>query len=374
MLQTLRRNGVSTLKYLGTTEVHTYAFSVAANAILSFFPAAVLLLTMSRRVFHSPSMVSAIKRMLAAYLPSNQGFIVATVDAMSATHKIQLFSIVMLFISCTGVFEPLEVALNSVWGFKSRNYLMNQIVSLGLALCCGVLALLSVAGTAGVWAPAAEAQVWLGNHIGTGVVYSLVDQINMTIQFIALKDIWNDCQRADLLPDLLAAAEWKSAVQSGAAGGNHYGRGVGDCEGDLCGLPAIAGLSRGIRTLLCLRNPDFLGFFLGSAAAGRSTSFRTGPAHGAEAVALTPQKPMSRRRKDVTSKAIVWKARYWLLVHGCASSGRIIRSDNRHPDGVPVWLIVSPIIGPGAGGTAWGWLPGVPMYQSIHSVTVLYQS
>src|SRR5271167_4260188 len=90
MLQTLRRNGLSTLKYLGTTEVHTYAFSVAANAVLSFFPASVLLLTLSRRCFHSPSMVSAIKRMLAAYLPSNQGFIVATVDSMSATHKVQL--------------------------------------------------------------------------------------------------------------------------------------------------------------------------------------------------------------------------------------------------------------------------------------------
>jgi YihY family inner membrane protein len=187
MLQTLRHNGMSTLKYLGTTEVHTYAFSVAANAILSFFPAAVLLLTISRRVFHSPSMVGAIKRMLTAYLPSNQAFIVSTVDSMSATHKIQLFSIVMLFISCTGVFEPLEVALNSVWGFKSRNYLMNQVVSLGLALGCGVLALLSVAGTAGVWAPAAEAQVWLGHHVGTGIFYSLVDQINLTIQFIALK-------------------------------------------------------------------------------------------------------------------------------------------------------------------------------------------
>ena len=187
MLQTLRRNGISTLKYLGTTEVHTYAFSVAANAILSFFPASVLLLTISRRLFHSPSMASAIKRMLAAYLPSNQGFIVSALDAMSSTHKIQLVSIVMLFISCTGVFLPLEVALNSVWGFKSRNYLMNQLVSLGLAMGCGILALLSVAGTAGVWAPAAEAQLWLGDHIGTGIVYSLVDQVNLTIQFIVLK-------------------------------------------------------------------------------------------------------------------------------------------------------------------------------------------
>ena len=34
MLQTLRHNGMSTLKYLGTTEVQTYAFSGAANAIL----------------------------------------------------------------------------------------------------------------------------------------------------------------------------------------------------------------------------------------------------------------------------------------------------------------------------------------------------
>ena len=187
MLQTLRRNGKSTLQYLGTTEVHTYAFSVAANAILSFFPAAVLLLTLSRRVFHSPSMVSAIKRMLAAYLPSNQAFIIRHVDALATSHKIQMFSIVMLLISCTGVFEPLEVALNSVWGFKSRNYLMNQVVSLGLALCCGVLALLSVAGTAGVWAPAAAAQMWLGSHIGTGLIYSMVDKINLTIQFIALK-------------------------------------------------------------------------------------------------------------------------------------------------------------------------------------------
>jgi membrane protein len=187
MLQTLRRNGMSTLKYLGTTEVHTYAFSVAANAILSFFPASVLLLTISSRVFHSPAMKDAIKRMLLAYLPSNQKFIIDAVVSMAATHKIQLISIVMLFISCTGVFEPLEVALNSVWGFKSRNYLMNQLVSLGLALGCGVLALLSVAGTAGIWAPAAQAQLWLGDHIGNGVVYSMVDKINLTIQFVALK-------------------------------------------------------------------------------------------------------------------------------------------------------------------------------------------
>ena len=47
---------LSTVKYLLRTEVHTFAFSVAANAILSFFPFVLLLMTIIRRVFHSTVM------------------------------------------------------------------------------------------------------------------------------------------------------------------------------------------------------------------------------------------------------------------------------------------------------------------------------
>ena len=190
MLQTLRRNGWSTLKYLGTTEVHTYAFSVAANAILSFMPVAVLMLTVSRKILHSRSMSNAILSMIKAFLPLDQGtqtLIASWVTSQSRGHAIELFSLVMLFISCTGVFEPLEVALNSVWGFKSRNYLMNQIVSLGLALGCGLLAFASAAATAGVWAPTSAAQDWMNDHLGTGFLYTVVTFINTTLQQVVLK-------------------------------------------------------------------------------------------------------------------------------------------------------------------------------------------
>src|SRR5690242_10348850 len=54
----------ATLKYLTRTEVHTYAFSVAANAILSFFPFIVLIMTVVRRVFHSRAMYDVIEQML----------------------------------------------------------------------------------------------------------------------------------------------------------------------------------------------------------------------------------------------------------------------------------------------------------------------
>lgn len=132
--------------YLGQTEVHTYAFSVAANAILSLFPFIVMLYTVARRVFHSPAMVAEIGNILHSLLPSNQDFVVRNMSLLvNPRGSVQVASMVMLLISSSGVFLPLEVALNQVWGVtKNRSYLMNQAVSLGLAMAVGVLALLVV--------------------------------------------------------------------------------------------------------------------------------------------------------------------------------------------------------------------------------------
>lgn len=148
---TVRRRGWDTIRYLTETEVHTYAFSVAANAILSFFPFVVLMLTICRRVFHSQAMYEIVLNLLRDYLPSNRDFVVKNMRALASAHgKAQVFSLCMLLVTSTGIFLPLEVALNRVWGFdKNRSYLANQLLSLGLAFCCGMLAMGSVALTAG---------------------------------------------------------------------------------------------------------------------------------------------------------------------------------------------------------------------------------
>ena len=146
----LRRYGWPTLRYLTQTEVHTYAFSVAAYSILSLFPLIVLLLTVVRRVFHSQQMYDVILQLLRIYLPSNQDYVIRNLQFLAGVHgRGQVLSLVMLFITSTGIFLPLEVALNSIWGFtKNRSYVMNALVSVGLALACGALALLSVYLTA----------------------------------------------------------------------------------------------------------------------------------------------------------------------------------------------------------------------------------
>lgn len=146
----LRRHGWSTLRYLMQTEVHTYAFSVAANSILSLFPFIVLMLTVVRRVFHSPAMYNVVLELLRDYLPSNKDFVIRNLQFLASVKgRGQVLSLGMLLITSTGVFLPLEVALNSIWGFKkNRSYLMNLVVSLGLAFGCGCLAMLSIALTA----------------------------------------------------------------------------------------------------------------------------------------------------------------------------------------------------------------------------------
>ena len=142
---------ISTVRYLLRTDVHTFAFSVAANSILSFFPFVVLLMTLIRRVFHSRVMLEVVKNDLRDYLPAGQEFVIRNLDAMTnARHRVQIASLIILLVTSTGVFMPLEVALNRIWRFpNNRSYIGNQLIALGLAFGCGVLALLSVALTAG---------------------------------------------------------------------------------------------------------------------------------------------------------------------------------------------------------------------------------
>ena len=141
---------VSLGRYMAQTEVHTYAFSVAANAILSLFPFIVMMFTIARLVFHSAAMESAIADMIRYFLPTGQQFVTKNMEIVAHAHSgVRVASVVMLLISSTGVFLPLEVALNRVWGVtKNRSYFKNQLVSLCLAAGIGTLALISVAITA----------------------------------------------------------------------------------------------------------------------------------------------------------------------------------------------------------------------------------
>jgi membrane protein len=159
---------LSTVKYLMRTDVHTFAFSVAANAILSFFPFVMLMMTLIRRVFHSRVMYDVVLQLLRDYLPAGQDFVIRNLNSMvNSRQRVQFLSLLILLITSSGIFLPLEVALNRIWRFENnRSYLGNQVVSFGLAFACGALALISIALTAG---PVAFME-FLFRGYGTGFV------------------------------------------------------------------------------------------------------------------------------------------------------------------------------------------------------------
>ena len=122
-------------RYLLDSEVHTFAFSVAANAILSFIPFIVLLYTLALSVFHSQAMVSVVNDMVNYFLPSNQALSTKNLAAAVTAHGVQVFSLVMILVACTGIFLPLEVALNQAWGVDQEPQLPSQpAVAFGLAI------------------------------------------------------------------------------------------------------------------------------------------------------------------------------------------------------------------------------------------------
>lgn len=131
------------IRYIFETEVHAYAFSIAANAYLSFFPFTLILLAICRRWLHWESAYHMVLQLLQVHLPSGSESVIHNlVIVAQGRPRLQFVSVFMLLFTSSGVFLPLEIALNKVWGFQhNRSFLKNQGVSLILALIMGILAL-----------------------------------------------------------------------------------------------------------------------------------------------------------------------------------------------------------------------------------------
>ncbi len=135
---------VPTFRYWMQTEVHVFAFSIAANVLLAFFPFLIVSVSLGRLLFDSQVVVAAMDLAFRDFFPSALGDFMHR--NLPAPQPVEFLSIFILLFSANGIFEPLEVGLNKVWGIsKNRSFLRNQIVSFVLIFVCGTLALLSLA-------------------------------------------------------------------------------------------------------------------------------------------------------------------------------------------------------------------------------------
>lgn len=139
-----------TFRYWMQTEVHVYGFSIGANVLLSFFPFLLVMVSVCRHVLHWQAAEDAIYLAFDNLFPGSlPDLLKRNLRYWVTVRGFSWVSIFLLFFTANGVFEPLEVALNKVWGVRvNRSFLRNQIVSLGLILGCGTLVLISLLLTA----------------------------------------------------------------------------------------------------------------------------------------------------------------------------------------------------------------------------------
>src|SRR3984885_7312645 len=136
-----------TFRYWMKTEVHVYAFSVAANVLLSFYPFLIVSVAVASKFFNRVTALAAIDLALNDFFPDALGNFLHNNPPPQG--KIEIISLFLLLFTANGVFEPLEVGLNNVWGIrKNRSFFWNQVVSLALIFMCGGLVLGSLLMTA----------------------------------------------------------------------------------------------------------------------------------------------------------------------------------------------------------------------------------
>lgn len=179
-----------TFRYWMATEVHVYGFSIAANVLLSFFPFLIVISSICQYVLQWPGAVDAIMIALRDYFPDDMvAFIRRNLRyTVNSRGPIQFGSILLLFFTANGIFEPMEVALNRAWGIReNRSFLKNQLVSMGLIFVCGGLVLLSIVFTAAnqlMFANSSFAQSTAASMVAAVFFKSAAIPVTMLILFL----------------------------------------------------------------------------------------------------------------------------------------------------------------------------------------------
>lgn len=131
------------------TETHVYAFSVAANVLLSFYPFLFVILALSRTLLGPTAAIHAVELALQDFFPGQLETSLEKSLIYGTRGHLEFLSIGVLLFTANGVFEPLEVALNRIFGIATnRSFVKNQIVSLILIFTCGALTMVSTLLTA----------------------------------------------------------------------------------------------------------------------------------------------------------------------------------------------------------------------------------
>lgn len=119
--------------------------SIAYHTLLCMFPFLLSLIGLSGFFIEHFDLAERLAIVLDRYLPMKPDFIMQNLESISRSYgQVSLVSLALLLWSSSGVFMPLETALNRAWGVtRERNWWQKRLVALEMALFVGLLVLIS---------------------------------------------------------------------------------------------------------------------------------------------------------------------------------------------------------------------------------------
>ena len=119
--------------------------SIAYYSLLALFPLLLLLLEVSGLFIRRYELYGRLALVLGHYLPVREDFIMRELVGVSRAYgRVSIVSILLLLWSSSGVFLPIERALNRAWEVeKQRSWWRRRLLALEMAGIFGFLAMLS---------------------------------------------------------------------------------------------------------------------------------------------------------------------------------------------------------------------------------------
>jgi YihY family inner membrane protein len=132
---------------LTTTQTYVDASAIAFNIFLSFFSFVVLVGSFLINVMHWRRGYETFYLILRSIVPKESKMLFDSLSRVTEGPggKATLISFGLMVFSSSGIFQPIEQALNRAWGFKERGVVKQYLVYLMLVIVCGLVILLPIA-------------------------------------------------------------------------------------------------------------------------------------------------------------------------------------------------------------------------------------
>jgi YihY family inner membrane protein len=132
---------------LTASETYVHASSIAFNVLMSLFSFTVLIGSFLVNVLGWQQGYETCYRLMIALVPAESRMLFESLDKVTRGPggKASLVSFALLVFSSSGIFQPLELALNRLWKFRERNVVMQYAIYLPLVVVCALIILGAVA-------------------------------------------------------------------------------------------------------------------------------------------------------------------------------------------------------------------------------------